>query len=411
MRRILFTLSLIALAPLGAGATTYVMLPDEALVDQAALVAQVSVMAAEPAPIAGPPATDYFVQVERVLKGYVPGSTLVVRVLGGIAPDGLGLRIWGMPEFREGERALLFLEPRRDGTYGILHLMLGAFYEVEWRGRRVATRSLTEAVELTPAAIEGASIFEEPLRDFDRFVRWISDRAVKVRRPIDYLLPPPDTVLRAAGDSSRLLEDRCTQLNYRWSEFDRGESVTWSLDGQGQGGAPGGALALGRALKLWDRAPDLPIHLARGGRLRAESGLAEFDGVNTLLLNDPNRNLAGAFRCTAGGVVSVSGLWFENGRGQSCERLTPGRKVDVDGRSFLEILGAEVVTNNGSACLFAGDPEMTYQVLVHEVGHSLGLAHSGTPASAMSGEIREGGWDGELLEEDLEALRKLYGER
>ena len=84
-----------------AGATSYVMTPDEALVDGAAVIAQVTVESVEPAPIAGPPSTDYFVQIERLLKGHVTGSTVVVRVPGGIGPDGIGLHLWGAPAFRQ----------------------------------------------------------------------------------------------------------------------------------------------------------------------------------------------------------------------------------------------------------------------------------------------------------------------
>jgi hypothetical protein len=138
---------LLALLALPAGATTFTMISDSALADQAALIVQATVLASEPAPIAGPPSTDTFFQVERVVKGYVAGSTIVVRVLGGIGTDGIGLRIWGAPSFRQGERTLLFLEPRGDGTYAILHLMLGAFHERQVGDSRLAVRNLAETAE------------------------------------------------------------------------------------------------------------------------------------------------------------------------------------------------------------------------------------------------------------------------
>ena len=57
-----------------ASATSYLMISDRDLAEQAAVISQVTILASEPAPVGGPPATDYFVQIERVLKGYVAGS-------------------------------------------------------------------------------------------------------------------------------------------------------------------------------------------------------------------------------------------------------------------------------------------------------------------------------------------------
>ena len=99
-----------------AWATTYKMMPDSALADQAKVVVDVKVVGVDSAPVVdGPPSTDYLIEVNRVIKGDLSGSTLVVRVPGGINPKGLGLKIWGAPQFTEGENALLFLNPAKIG--------------------------------------------------------------------------------------------------------------------------------------------------------------------------------------------------------------------------------------------------------------------------------------------------------
>src|ERR1700709_1065370 len=120
--RLVVCLLVLAL-PLGrpAAATTYLMMPDDALVDQAAAVVDGDVESASPAPPVGQPATDYLVQVRRVLKGSVSGSALMVRVPGGVDPQGLGLKIWGAPESAVWKRPLLSVRRARDGTYGTLH--------------------------------------------------------------------------------------------------------------------------------------------------------------------------------------------------------------------------------------------------------------------------------------------------
>jgi hypothetical protein len=145
LSRLLVLLPALAVLPsLPAAATTYQMVSDQALTDQASAVAEVKVTAAEPAPVPGRPATDYLVDVQRLVKGDLPGSTIVVRVPGGLGPDGIGLRIFGAPAFQEGETALLFLRPADDGTYRILHLMLGAFHRTVVGGRQVALRDLSD---------------------------------------------------------------------------------------------------------------------------------------------------------------------------------------------------------------------------------------------------------------------------
>jgi hypothetical protein len=395
-----------------AGATTYVLPPDARLVEQATVIAQATVTAVEPAPIEGPPSTDYFVQIEQVLKGHVAGGTVVVRVPGGIGTDGIGLRIWGAPHFREGERLLLFLEPRRDGTYGILHLMLGAFREVQAGGHRVAARSLTDALEIgfnaTGGDLEGA----EPERDWAGFLRWIEDLAGGAERRPDYLLS--STALGAAvraspAEPAGWLEESCTSLPLRWFEFDRGEEVRWQLELGGFDSRGGGRRAFERARRLWSRRSGWDLRLERGAATLSTTGLDQFDGKNTVTFGDPNDVMSGAFQCDLGGVVAVTGLWFDNGRGQGCERIGPARIEAFEGRRFLEILGADIVANDGTSCLFDGDVSTTTRALAHELGHSLGLAHQSAAGALMWGELDGAAPGAELSAADLASLARLYG--
>lgn len=408
-RRLSTTLALLLVVSTArTEATSYVMVPDEALVDSAAVIAQATVEGVEPAPIPGPPATDYFFQIERLLKGHATGSTIVVRVPGGIGPDGVGLRIWGVPEFRERERVLLFLAPRSDGTYGILQLMLGAFFEVESGGQRVAVRALSEALALpttdggrTPAA-------SEPLRDFGGFVNWITDRTGGLKRPIDYYVDPALGHLRPARESGPLLEDRCTQLNFRWFELDRGDAVKWSFDSRDLNRSGTGRRAFFRARRLWSRESEGAVAFQNGGSRDGGRGLQGHDGINLLLFDDPHELIAGSFSCGNGGVLALTGVWFENGRGQSCEHVGAGRKANFRAKEYLEIVGADILTNDGAACLLADDLSMATRILAHELGHSLGLSHSTDRDALMSGVLTDGGEKEPLAASDLESISGLY---
>src|SRR5688572_5724433 len=112
------------LAAAPAGATSYVMMADEDLADQAALIAVVRVDRVEPAHGAVAPATDYLVGVERAVKG-VSAPSLRIRVPGGTDARGVKRRVFGMPRFAPGERALVFLAPAGDGSYRVAQALLG----------------------------------------------------------------------------------------------------------------------------------------------------------------------------------------------------------------------------------------------------------------------------------------------
>ncbi len=205
-----------------------------------------------------------------------------------------------------------------------------------------------------------------------------------------------------------LLEDLCTQLNLRWFEFDRGEAVAWSFGRRGYDGKGGGRAAFERARRVWNRRSRTSIRLAAGPDSVSTSGFTSFDGANALLFDDPNDDISGSFHCSSGGMVAVTGVWFENGRGQSCERRSAGRKGGWGGRRFLEILGADILTNDGTACLFRGDRDLTARVLAHELGHSLGLSHGRAIGALMWGSLPEEVGAGDLGASDLEAISALY---
>jgi len=140
-----------------AWALTYVMMSDAALADQAPLIVEVEVRAVTPG--ARLLVTDYEVAVLRTLKGRPDGSTITVRLPGrDFGDDGVGLKVWGVPAFRRGERALLFLEPRGDGAYGVSQLALGAFHLVVRDGRTLAVRDLAEACEVHFGGLRGVPL-------------------------------------------------------------------------------------------------------------------------------------------------------------------------------------------------------------------------------------------------------------
>jgi hypothetical protein len=165
------------LAARTAAATTYVMMADEDLADEAPVIAVVRVRAVEPAPVGGAPATEYRVEVERVVKGGA-GDTLRIRVPGGTGPGGLSLRLFGMPPLRRGRA-------RPSSSWSLGTTGLSAWSRPCWgrstsgtRPSRAGASPVRDLTETTEIARPGRQpVGDRSARDFDRFVEWLAARA------------------------------------------------------------------------------------------------------------------------------------------------------------------------------------------------------------------------------------------
>jgi hypothetical protein len=366
-------------------ATTYVAMADGDLADQAAVVARVKVVSVEAGPASGGPATDYLVEVEKVDKGYLPASTVTVRVPGGVRADGLGLKIWGAPEFQVGEEPLLFLEPAPDGSFRVLHLMLGAFHARGAQNAPLAVQDLSEAHRLGGP--------EEPgVRDLDRFETWVADRALGLRRAADYWRPGEKYTQIKGGDG----------VPARWFTFDGGRGAGWKLDSAGQPGlSPTQAqAALQAALQAWNADPTSTIQYTYSGMAGAGKGLRGTDGVNTVLFNDPgNANVAGTFNCQAGGVLAAAGPYFRTDSTRAYR-----------GQPYHETVEADVVFQDGTECFFRDNPSGLEEVMAHELGHTLGLGHSADKTSLMWPDVHNDSRGARLADDDRAAVSLIYGD-
>lgn len=389
-----------------AEATTVKLVNDARLVDQAPIAIVARVEGTQPAPELDRPVTDYLVTVERVLKGTVGESTLLVRVPGGRAASGLELKIWGAPTFVEGERTLLFLGRHADGTYRILHVMLGAFRQTEVDGHAVAYRDLSEVDLLDDTETQSSE--RRKMRDFDRFADWIADRAA-------HRLEVPNYYLSLAPESSPALLPMFTLLgdggrSSRWFEFDSGGQINWRIDADPLAGFSGDPSAAFRtALAAWNAESHTPIKYNLSGTSGLVAGFDHFDGQNVLLFDDPNADVEGSFSCSTGGTLAVGGPWFDPD--------TTGR---FNGETFIRIQGADIVLNDGIACFFersANPTKALEELLAHETGHTLGLGHSSENAGESNTTLRDAlmffrihndGRGARLSSDDIAGLRRLY---
>jgi hypothetical protein len=411
LRQTLLSLSAaLLLLALPAGATTYMMVSDANLASQASAVAEVSVESVDVSPAQGWPATDYLVSVERVIQGNLPGSSLIVRVPGGERAGGMGLRIWGAPSFAPGDRALLFLAPNRDGSFRILHLMLGAFREARAAdGTWLAVRELSEAQEVRMPGTPDTAV-ERGARDLVKFREWLTDRSLGIRRQADYFTSRRPVQSAVAPFTFF----RFSNLRMRWFEFDARQNIVWRANSEGQPGlASGGFGEFKTALGAWNNAPGVAIRYTYAGETSSTAGLDDYDGVNAILFN---RQLDDAFSCDTGGVLAIGGPWFDS-----------SDRGNAKGETFIRIGGADIVTNANLECFFQRNRNpgrAAEELFGHELGHTLGLGHScGDSASGscfgaanqakndalMRASIHGDGRGARLGSDDIAGIQQLYG--
>ncbi len=410
------------LIPAPAEAIVYVTPTDESLVDRSPVIVFGEVLAAEPAPVDGLLSTDFLFQVEDVLKGFVPGSIIVVRQPGGRGPDGLVGAIMGLPALAEGDRVLLFLDPA-NAVYRTVELSLGMFFEVPVQGGTVLLREASLHEDMSLPGSSAAQRQSNQPREAEPFRRWIADRASGLERPADYFAPELGENPAAVAEAFRLTVSpgQCDRVGVpiRWREFDRNRGVGLVVQAGGQPGVPGGGMAQVLAgMRAWNGDPRSRARFLSLGTSNEDFPLSD-DEQNSITFEDPHDEIPGTFVPELGGILAINWTFFYCGQANEPHRIPGGGS-----RQALEIVESNITTQDGFEDWLATKSNARAdfeEIIAHELGHALGIAHACSPtegaacdgvtAQALMRATAHGDGRGARLNaDDRNAVRALYPE-
>jgi hypothetical protein len=378
-------------------ATVVGVLPEGLLTEQARLIVigEVIDISSHWDPGQGQILTDITVRLDEVLKGAIPTPELTIRQLGGKVGD-VESRVEGSPEFRLGERVLLFLTTRGDGTLRTAHLYLGKFSILTdlHTGERFARRQTPAGVVVTTPRGSGA----RPTTDELHRLRDIRDRirgAVRGRLGLRGATAPLFTPPAPVGTTEAQESFTFLGTPSRWFEPDTGAPVTMLLNAEGEPRAPGrGFDQVGAAYAAWSSVSGSSFRYHDGGTTTTVGHRR--DGVSTVSFGDPLGQMDDPVNC--GGVLAMGGYFS-----------TSAQRRMVNGQTFNRIVEGDVVVNRGwDGCGFYERFANLAEVVTHELGHVLGLGHSSDSDATMAPRAHFDGRGASLRADDSAGLRFVY---
>lgn len=328
-----------------AQAVTFFVPPDRELIQKADdIVIATGVTSVVERNARGSIVTRTTLRIEDVLKGpRRAGQHLVLVERGGIL-DGRATYIPGTPEYAPGERYLVFTSTNRDLDAVTLGMSLGRF------------------------TFEGSLLVRADVHGFDPNLEAHVERARDAKRFLDYIRgivaqrvdPEPAYFV----DGSRLsvdgwrVQSNFTRGSYLMSQggttYFRWQTPIATFVRSGVQPIVDGPASVTKALSQWNSTESNIDYTDAGQNDAALGGLAENDGRNAILFNDPGNEIDDASLVAGiGGITDATGPYT------------------LDGESFFAMIEVDVVMANRTFAQNCFDSVMT-----HEVGHTLGFRHS-----------------------------------
>lgn len=336
--------------------------------------------------------------VRDVLKGRVSLGTLVVRQLGGQVGDD-GQWIYGSPRFDVGREGLVFLGSNGAGAYVVDGMFLGNFFlekgadGSDWirrdtggEGTRVLDNKRGLTAEQMPAAL--------PLSE----LRAIVSRTASKSEPIDSgdIQQVPVEYTHPYEGETGVSPSFALMNRTRWFEPDTGVLVYFYSNptnfSPGGASTPSLAAAVTDAAAAWSTISECSLRLAYGGEDTGYCGWGPADG-KTMVSVDCRNEISGE-ACRS--IIAIGGGHY-----------TTRETVVVNNTTFYKIKEADVALQDGF-CDYFQDPVALREVLTHEIGHCIGLAHSEDRTANMAPFIHNDRRGATLQPDDQAGARFIY---
>lgn len=395
-------LALLLFSIVHAKATTAVMLSDSELIVNSRLIVTGRVVSRISAWDDAHSMVWTYVEVrtERVLKGELSESTIVLKQLGGEA-GASGLRVFGQPEFTPGERVLLYLNTGTDGSLHAAHAFMGKFSIVANEGaegeliERSADAPDVELLARTSVGeITNRTSLHSYIKKIQRTLRHEAAQIAEIDalRASQPLIVVPAEYRHAKEQSGGFKPEYAFMAGgVRWMEADSGQAISYYVNPNASPVAGGGTAEIARAMSAWSNQSGASIRLQTAGQTGA-CGIA-IDNTNTISFGDCLGQLDPPVGCA--GVVALTAISYTN-----------ESKV-VAGTTFNRLLEADTVFNKGMSC-FLGNSANLAEVTCHELGHSIGLAHSADTSAIMWAVAHGNGRDANLGADDKAGILAIY---
>ncbi|MFY9611772.1 MAG: putative Ig domain-containing protein [Blastocatellia bacterium] len=351
------------------------------------------------------------VKVREVLKGQITERRIVLKELGGQVGDRTSV-IYGNPQFKKGEKVLLYLDTWADGSLRTYQMFLGKFNIVNdpITGREIAVRSSPdENTTVLKHQIHGHSApgRSTERQELSRYIRMVRNSlAANWERSVQFeaeayanipLLAEP-TEYRSIANKGDITANFAFLGPFRFFEPDTGQPVSVSLNPNpsSQQGVPQVTLNsadVAAAGNAWSNVSGCALQMSYSGTLDECYLGSGIPGVHVVSNNCDGRNSP---------TTSCSGVLAWGGVSQ-----TGPQTRTINGTTFRQTIQGFVSMSPWASCFFTVSCNVR-EVLTHEIGHAIGLGHSQFSDATMAAFAHFDGRCASIRTDDADGVRAIY---
>ncbi len=411
-RLLLVALTILGTFPALAG--TFIVPKDKVLIDRADAVV-VGVVETSEAQLVDERSiyTITEIHVSEVLKGdeILPGQLITLREPGGRTAT-RSLVLHGVPQYTPGDRVMVMLKhDAQPGLWRTHEYALGKFGFIrDDFDRGFLVRDRENVCGWSP----GFRPYREQARKQDEFLDYVRAVALGEDASDDYLVDFENVCIAGGGSelnhahaalTALAASDYLSLCNCRWNN---GATATFQTTGS-QTGYTDSRGDASTGMMPWDNHGESNINYTLGGSAGGTQAFKEFDGINTILFDDPAQEVNGAGCFGGSGTLAIGGPWYDAGTTHT-----------FAGESLATTEGVDLVIDCGVNPTNGINQAEFQATIAHELGHTLGFRHSDQLPSGCAGcdlgstalmaaDVNNGPGNASLLAWDQRAAKAAYG--